>query len=672
MHSRRSHRTTKLLAPALSLAVVLLMSACISEAPSPSEGDKPWIGGKADNTTTSSCQGPNAAMEYVNVCGPAKSGGTTCKCVSRLVMGTDHLGNFWQQWGFPEGQLNTPAAQRKADARKMLDYAQAKGINLFDTSPIYVDGIENTLGAWIKDKKQINPSVKLYTLTKGGFPYDVGPGSYESRLHGSVKDIVRNVADELRWSAPNLNGQIDFYLMHRDDIRFVNYEDRTFVDTQGKPRAQTPVTTILQALSDTNVYGDIPELGGQAIRDHYTWVGVSNWTTARVDAAVQAAKSNTGLVKPMINSPYFSLFEMTGQYTIHSGGVEVTHAEMMDPNFQKGILIMPYSPLGGFPILDKGTAAQDGKDAWQNAKQVAKDLDNNHDRYWGNVYEAIFTPENEARFYRVHAISRAFALDGKTYSLDQWLNAYVLAHPRTDLLAVGPIKKEHIDRTAATFALAKALRQRHDILQWLYDGKLAELSKLAPFNQTPMQRTAILIYGVTQPGQDMYLRGGIDHGYAQSALGRSCTVQNKLCALPIRHLSVVSDDLHHNDYYLDWYGAEAGQGTAEGSPAAWTTDSWPASWGPTKTVVTDGYGETPLNSYGHHYWLLDVLMDCSRAANGWFEFKTYISNGPGWEGNIHQPGAPYASANHFARCGKLNVFRRNEDAPLAIKDFPTP
>jgi aryl-alcohol dehydrogenase-like predicted oxidoreductase len=610
-------------------------------------------------------------MDYVKVCGPDKAGGTICKCISRLVMGTDHLGNLWEQSGFPEASNNTPPWQRKSAAEKMLDYAVEKGINLFDTAPIYVDGIENTLGAWLKQKKQQNGNLKLYTLTKGGFPVDNGPGTYNSRLHGSRQEIVKNIAEELQWSYPNLHGQIDFYLMHRDDIRFVDYADKTYVNADGSPRVQTAAKTILEALSDNSIYWDIPHLSGKSIRSHYTWIGVSNWTTQRVNEALQAAKNAPALLAPMINSPYFSLFEMSGTYTIHSGGVEVTHAEMMDPNFQKGILIMPYSPLGGFPVIDRGTAANKGKDAWVNAKAVAKALDNGKDRYWGNVYEALFTAANEKRFYRVYEISQTFALDGKTYTIDQWLNAYVLAHPRSDLLAVGPIKKQHIDRTAASLELARALKKRPDILNWLYSGKLADLSTLPPFAELK-DRTVIMIYGVTQPGQDMYLRGGIDHTYAQNKLGKNCTAQNKHCAMPIQHLSIVKNSELANDHYLDWYGSEPGQGGAEGSPATWTTNQWPAQWGPKKTVEKDGYGETPLNTYGHHYWMLDVKMDCSRTVNGWFEFKSYISNGPGWEGNVNQTGVPYSSSNHFARCGKINVFRRNESAPVATKDFLSP
>ena len=72
--------------------------------------------------------------------------------------------------------------------------------------------------------------------------------------------------------------------------------------------------------------------------------------------------------------------------------------------------------------------------------------------------------------------------------------------------------------------------------------------------------------------------------------------------------------------------------------------------------------------------MMDVVMDCAKgvqaAGESWFELKSFISNiGNGWEGNINQPDAPYQSHNHFAKCGKINVFRRNEDA-VTYHDFP--
>lgn len=39
------------------------------------------------------------------------------------------------------------------------------------------------------------------------------------------------------------------------------------------------------------------------------------------------------------------------------------------------------------------------------------------------------------------------------------------------------------------------------------------------------------------------------------------------------------------------------------------------------TVEQDGYGYTPLNRFGDHFWMLDADIDCSQTENGWFEFK---------------------------------------------------
>ena len=94
----------------------------------------------------------------------------------------------------------------------------------------------------------------------------------------------------------------------------------------------------------------------------------------------------------------------------------------------------------------------------------------------------------------------------------------------------------------------------------------------------------------------------------------------------------------------------------------WTTND-PAN---PKAIWKDTVGYTPLNKYGEHYWMLDVDMDCSRTANGWFEAKSFISNGPGWENDVSQPGAPYASRNHFGQCGMINVFRRGESAAQIV------
>lgn len=183
---------------------------------------------------------------------------------------------------------------------------------------------------------------------------------------------------------------------------------------------------------------------------------------------------------------------------------------------------------------------------------------------------------------------------------------------------------------------------------------------------TGWKRTVVFIYGQTTTGQDMFVRGGIDHTYALNNLGRTCTQANMLCAIPIKHRNLknaTTNPWKTNDANLDWYGAEPTQSTAAfGSPLDWTTNLWPASWGTKRTVDVDGYGETPMNTFGDNYWMLDVDMDCSKTVNGWFELKSYITNGPGWEADVNQAGTPYASKNHMAQCGKQNMFVRGSSA----------
>ncbi len=194
-------------------------------------------------------------------------------------------------------------------------------------------------------------------------------------------------------------------------------------------------------------------------------------------------------------------------------------------------------------------------------------------------------------------------------------------------------------------------------------------------------RTVIFIKGITQPGQDMFMRGGIDHDIGLSSLGFACTSSNYSCAIPIRHRNTknpTSGAWKRADGFLDWYGAEASQllvppGVPAGSPADWTTNAWPTSWGYPRSETIDGYGVEPLNTFGPQYWMLDVDMDCARVYLGgdgkrWFEVKSFISGGPGWEPNVSQSGTPYPSSNHVAQCGKINVFERGSNGAW-VYDF---
>ena len=418
------------------------------------------------------------AMEYVEVCNRENS----CKKFSRLIMGTDHLKQSgWTYDGEPE--------KNDEEVYKILDESARLGINLFDTAPIYVGSVENRLGRWRASRRDLvlknnfyasadlNPDRKLYALSKGGFPFDlyyakhlapgthserlqeelqrlgvltspttslnnVPPGTYASRLYGSGEQIKQRVLEEITNSSSQLNEDITIYLMHRDDGDFVGF--------QPLEREQTPVRNLMEALS-------APEISGK-----YWMLGWSNWKTDRVNESIDLAGENPALAKPAFNSPYFSLFEMSSR-SIHAGGIQVTHQEMMDPNFQKGIKLSPYSPLGGFSILDKP------EPRWENTKKAAKKKYDEGDAYWQNVFRAIFTKANEARWKRVVKFTGEFnAKHGTTYTIDQMINAYALAHPRTDFLTVGPITLEQLRRTVGSLKLARMLTPKD--LEYLYSG----------------------------------------------------------------------------------------------------------------------------------------------------------------------------------------------------------
>ncbi|HWV15864.1 MAG TPA: RICIN domain-containing protein [Cellvibrio sp.] len=181
------------------------------------------------------------------------------------------------------------------------------------------------------------------------------------------------------------------------------------------------------------------------------------------------------------------------------------------------------------------------------------------------------------------------------------------------------------------------------------------------------QRTVIFISSETQPGQDIFLRGGIDHQFAQNNLRITCSNSNSLCAIPIRYrntLNTYTANWKKGDNFLDWYGTEASQnqgnqaGLAQGTVMDWTSNN-PNN---AQQLANQGFGFTPLNTWGDHYWMLDVDMDCSKTYRGWFEFKSFIARGAGWESDIHQADTPYPSPNHFAQCGKINVFQRNANS----------
>jgi hypothetical protein len=235
------------------------------------------------------------------------------------------------------------------------------------------------------------------------------------------------------------------------------------------------------------------------------------------------------------------------------------------------------------------------------------------------------------------------------------------------LQSIWDSETEPNDRLGAATKFAPPLVANGRVYQATYDNQIVVygLGAASTTPQRDIRRTVVFIYAQATPGQDVFIRGGAKGG------------------TPIRIHHRVWLNPHTNTYrwgdaYLDWNGGEVGQaqptgGLGGGSPAEWTTSVAQGQGQP--YVWTRGFGIADENTFGMHYWMLDVDMDCEQAVadsqgRRWFEMKafmitslmTQVSPSPGWEADVSQssnPAPPYASGNHMGQCGMVNVFVAN-------------
>ncbi|KAH9519300.1 Alpha-amylase A type-1/2 [Bulinus truncatus] len=104
-----------------------------------------------------------------------------------------------------------------------------------------------------------------------------------------------------------------------------------------------------------------------------------------------------------------------------------------------------------------------------------------------------------------------------------------------------------------------------------------------PSGSEDFKRTVILIERQTNPGQDLFIRGGIDYA-RRAGCSASAALASNPCAIPIKHNDPGTNGHFDKvkawsvgDNFLDWGGAEPGQGSyqghqAEGTPAFWSTN----------------------------------------------------------------------------------------------------
>lgn len=157
-------------------------------------------------------------------------------------------------------------------AREFMDAYVEIGGNHIDTARIYGDfareiqgGSEQVIGRWMEERRN---RASILLGTKGGHPdiHDMHTGRLS---RGEVRDDIRRSLDALR------TDHVDIYWLHRDDT-------------------SRSVEDILETLTGL-------------VEDGMTrYVGVSNWTSARIAEALTCAQRK-GLVRLAANQPQFSL-----------------------------------------------------------------------------------------------------------------------------------------------------------------------------------------------------------------------------------------------------------------------------------------------------------------------------------------------------------------------------
>ncbi|PIO75704.1 hypothetical protein TELCIR_02241 [Teladorsagia circumcincta] len=184
-----------------------------------------------------------------------------------------------------------------------------------------------------------------------------------------------------------------------------------------------------------------------------------------------------------------------------------------------------------------------------------------------------------------------------------------------------------------------------------------------PSTPTGYQKTIIFIKKDTYQGQNIFIRGGISHANKDVCSPGPNQQANDPCAIPIVHNTSVPFvyaeyiSWSQGDQYLDFEGSEERQGTYDGAapfgtPLAYSTND--------ATAIE----YQPYNKYGSGYWMVQLLVDCKKTDQGWFELKGYLSPSVGWEQDISQKkctgalggSSPFSSKNHVAKCGAVNVF----------------
>jgi len=313
------------------------------------------------------------------------------KPVSRIVYGTLFLNKAEKAWD-------------------LLYSVVASGCNTFDCAAIYGNGeCETILGSWIRARKVKRDDIVI--VTKGGC------GNQDSQWAVNMSEV--ELKKELNSSLKRLGVKhVDVYMLHRDD-------------------PATPVSDIVNMMDGFVNDGMVT-----------SW-GVSNWTSARLEEALEYAKS-TGKILPSCDSVQASLAEAAQPVW---PGTEYMTEKRADWYSDKPVSVLAWECLAKGFLAGMWGADIKAEDVDQHAKRRRVDDCNSPSWREAQLTGAYITVENVERRDRC----RSLAIK-KGATMGQIALAYVLAQKYNSFVLVGTTKEEHFrsNANAAGVSLSEA------------------------------------------------------------------------------------------------------------------------------------------------------------------------------------------------------------------------
>lgn len=272
----------------------------------------------------------------------------------------------------------------------MLDAAVEAGINTFDTAVNYAfgdDGVDAILGRWVRHRGGRDG---LVFFAKGCHPE---PPDWSPRVTPEA------IAKDMELSRRQIGvDHLDLWMFHRDD----------------------PSVDI----------GILVEAVNAAIdRGHIGAWGVSNWTTARVEAAVEYADAHD-LRGPVANSAHWSLVDQLDEpwadvVTLTGAGRAADRAWHQE----RGVRVVAWSPLAGGFLSERI-----GRDELEAATEG----------HLADTARCYLNEANWARRERAAEVGRRHGL-----SLSQVALAWALRADFEPLVIVGNASVEEVEQSTA-------------------------------------------------------------------------------------------------------------------------------------------------------------------------------------------------------------------------------